>query len=400
MKSMKTFILIAFIEGSTSMAPTTTGKQTNLYSTDVKTLLNQPSAHTLGKSNNTEKNHNYFNSFVHGIYFIILHFFFIIFNSTPNTNVFFNPNPSRLKKGSGQYRDRFKDETSAIAACKVSPSCKNYEQHCKAVPYILNQIRCDKMGADTTTMLCDESAACPNEPLSKCVITFECESESEMYNGNTLWNQDKRTTKQTHATEQLLRFKTTKTQLRLRGPLTDTVTEDSQLHTAGDVLTMHKTWPPIEAVAYSNRLLAHSHLGTIGSEESLPQNKLYPSEQNAIDACQLHNKCLKVSECESVQIQAERISADNSMFTWTCAASNEKETDANESHELNSFDKRTGMPQYVHNHQGGTHGSGTKSMFNVGIRPSSDFSHPTNLKKLSLSDPTKEKGKKSIFGQQ
>ena len=90
MKSMKTIILIAFIEGSTShLPPTTTGKQTNLYSTDVKTLLDQPSAHTLGKSNNTEKNHNYFNSFVHGIYFIILLFFFFIYLIQHLTLTFF-----------------------------------------------------------------------------------------------------------------------------------------------------------------------------------------------------------------------------------------------------------------------------------------------------------------------
>jgi hypothetical protein len=299
--------------------------------------------------------------------------------------------------GGGAYRDRFRDEVSAIAGCRQSQSCKGFEKDCRAVPYILSQVRCDKINGDTTTMLCDESAACKGDPATKCVHTFECESESKMFNGDTLWSEKERSSTPP-------RFRATAAHLRAgraaqRGPLTD-VSSKGHVHSAGWVLDKHKLWPPVEAVSYSNSLLAKARLSMIGSEESVPQAKLYPSEQNALDACQLSSTCGEKRPCEAREVEAERISADNSMWLWEC--STDPAVDDNETHELNSFDSRTGMPQWTHKqhpdqYTQNIHGTGTKSQFGVGIRPSSDFQHPTVLSKMPLHDVVKEAQNKGIF---
>ena len=82
--------------------------------------------------------------------------------------------PAKHTIGAGQYKDRFPDAAKALEACRVSVSCKGYEEHCRAIPYILTQQPCPS----DTTMLCDESAKCAH---SKSLHdNIDCETESTL----------------------------------------------------------------------------------------------------------------------------------------------------------------------------------------------------------------------------
>jgi hypothetical protein len=293
------------------------------------------------------------------------------------------------------YKERFSNEELAVEGCKKSVSCRNNKEHCRAVGYVRAQIRCDQTNhGSTTTMLCEESPACAKNPNIKCMHTFECETESPLFDRSTTWNNNNHANVGSTTTEQP-RFKT-KTATRLRGPLTDVL----HLHSAGDVLNKHKKWPPVEAEAYANKLLVKSRLNIIGStSEKLPQADLYESEQKALEQCVGSKKCKNIGQkCEAKEIVAERIGSDNSMFTYRCASPGAEEAEEGEmKHELNGFDERTGMPLWNGDGGAASRSTSTKSTFGIGIRPSPTSEHPLNLKNQKLSDPNKEKGKISIF---
>ena len=150
--------------------------------------------------------------------------------------------PTKIPKfiiGGGMYRDRFPTKERAIENCKLSNVCKGQQKNCRSIGYVLNQIRCDQLaksggGQSETTMLCDESAACKDDPTTKCMFTYECETESPTYDSDPNWNNN-------------MRFRGTRG--RSDGLLTGTVVSDpKQLHTAGDILAEHNAFPHDEAV--------------------------------------------------------------------------------------------------------------------------------------------------------
>jgi hypothetical protein len=297
------------------------------------------------------------------------------------------------------YKQRFQTDAAAVEGCQSSSSCKNAPEHCRAVPYILAQIRCDKTtDGSTTTMLCEEPTTCPHNPQVDCMFAFECEQESPLFDHSTTWNNNNRADKEgKRVTEP--RFRTQKVRL-LRGdgpgPLTKKVL---QLHSAGDVLNQHKPWPPPEAEAYANKLLSKSRLNAIGSkDDALPTAKLYPSEELALEQCQSSHRCSAEHPCEAREIVAERIGAYNNFFSFECKSNDEDENEE-PTHQANGFDKRTGMPEYDTGEGTTALGTKAKSMLGQGIYPTPTAEHPIDLRKMPLFDPEKENKKKTpIFG--
>ena len=154
---------------------------------------------------------------------------------------------------------------------------------------------------------------------------------------------------------------------------------------------------------YTNKLLAKDRLAPIGAEESLPQAALYPTEKSALEACEKSSRCRSKKEkekiddtsereCETRQVEAERVSSDNSLWTFQCVgvSGNVEEGD----NELTGFDTRTGMPRWD---QEGESKTNTKSLHGVGLRPSSTKEHPIQLRNSPLTNPDVEKKKVSIF---
>ena len=147
--------------------------------------------------------------------------------------------------GGGQYRDRYSSEKEAIKGCQESEVCKGQKNNCRSIGYVLNQVRCDQLaksdggGQSETTMLCDESAACKDDATTKCMMTYECETESPIYNRNKNWNN--------------ARFRGRRIGQLESGDGSspgDVVMSagSTQLHTAGEILAEHHSFPHDEAV--------------------------------------------------------------------------------------------------------------------------------------------------------
>jgi len=155
---------------------------------------------------------------------------------------------------------------------------------------------------------------------------------------------------------------------------------------------------------YTNKLLTKERLAPIGAEESLPQTTLYPTEKLALDAC-AKSACSggggdenendgsgERKECETRQVEAERVSRDNSMWTFQCVDASGEIEEGNS--ELNGFDTRTGMPTWG---KDGETKTNTKTLHGIGIRPSASMEHPIQLRNSPLTNVNEEKKKVSIF---
>ena len=340
--------------------------------------------------------------------------------------------PSAHSIGAGQYKDRFPNEAAALKACRVSKSCEGYEQHCRAVPYILTQVPCPS----DTTMLCDEPATCAHSP-ALCMTTFECESESPLFDEKTNWMKDVRPSSSSASSliEETDAAPVTST-VTPAAIITATKKEESgsspaisssekvsparetgdPLYTAGDVLGLQRPSP--EAIEYGNKLLQKQRMlpvdnkGQGSVDEALPQMRLYKSAEEAKSACISQKKCNEdAAPCEEREIRAQRLGTDNSMWTWGCASDAEDEEGAGL---MSGFNRRTGFLKYTREHvyaAGDGHGyqnkarseSGTgarsSSLFpdQVTLLPPPSIDHPTKLVKESLYDPDKEAKKKSLL---
>jgi hypothetical protein len=345
--------------------------------------------------------------------------------------------PSAHSIGAGQYKDRFPDEAAALKACRASKSCEGYEHHCRAVPYIMTQVPCPS----DTTMLCDEPATCAHSP-ALCMTTFECESESPLYDEKTNWMKDARPPSSSSSSSSLLEemaaapvastvtpAATTKSVGEEASPSAASSSEKPSpareagdpLYTAGDVLGLPNTSP--EAIEYGNKLLLKQRMLPVDSngqgsvEEALPQMRMFKTAKDATAACNSQKKCDEAATpCEAREIRAQRVGADNSLWTWGCAGSASDAENEEGTSLMSGFNSRTGFPKYTrervyaasdgHGYQSkGRSESGTgarsASVFpdQVSILPPPSVDHPTQLVKESLYDPEKEAKKKSLLAQ-